>query len=360
MTAPAIALQDTISFSELKTLASASGLCITIGTSLPNPLEIRTRLKNAVHGIEKHLPANGQNQSAVTLLDPVREVARTMEASGVWGKALLLLRAADVFRGYWLREWPREILQVGDRFYLRPLLAAVAREQRFHLLALSMKHVRLLRCTMFQAEEEKLPASFPTDMQAWTNARQPDHVLDNRSAGGPSTGSMKGVMFGTSSDREKRGEYLKHFFKEIDRGIHAVLRGDPVPLVLAGVEEELVAYRRGSTLPNLVPEEVHGSPDGLTTQELAEQARGLLNRSPSVALRKVFSELERHPVSSEVKEILEMSREGRIEDLLILEDAEDERLDAAALETLRHGGRVFAITSAEMPRHVPAIAALRH
>jgi hypothetical protein len=360
MTAPAFALQDTISFSELKALASAPGPCITIGTSLPNPLEIRTRLKNAVHGIQKHLQTNEDHQSATALLDPVQEAARTMEAGNVWGKALLLLRSAKVFQGYWLRECRNEILQVGDHFNLRPLLAAVAREQRFHLLAISRKHVRLFHCTMFQAEEDKLHASFPANMQDWMNARQPDHVLENRSAGGPSTGSMKGVMFGTSTGREKGGEYVKHFFKEVDRGVHAVLRDDPSPLVLAGVEEELAVYRSGNTWPNLFPEEVHGSPDGLTTQDLVGQARSLLSRAPSAPLRKVFAELERHPVSWDEKEIPGMAREGRIEDLLIPEDAEDERLDRAALETLRHGGRVFAIASAEMPRRVPAMAALRH
>ena len=46
------------------------------------------------------------------------------------------------------------------------------------------------------------------------SSRIPDHVLDNWSAGGPSVGRMKGVVFGTSSDRERHEEYLRHFFKD--------------------------------------------------------------------------------------------------------------------------------------------------
>jgi hypothetical protein len=360
MNATAIGLQETVSFSELRNLASAAGPCITIGTLLPNPLETRARLKNASRGIEPGLSSGDPAQPVAALLDPIREAVDAIETNHVWGKALLILRAPDVFHGYWLRQWRKEVLDVQERFQLRPLLAAIAREQRFHLLCLSQGEVRLFHSTMFQADEVKLPGSVPASLTAWMNARQPDHVLDNRSTGGPSTGSMKGVMFGTSSDREKRNEYLRHFFQEVDRGVHAVLREDIAPLVLAGVHDELAIYRRGNTYAHLFEKEVPGSPERVPTQELLERARDLLSQAPSAALRQVLGDVERHPVSWSAKEIPEMAREGRIEDLLIHEDVDDDRLDRAAIETLRHGGRVFAVRPAEMPRKGSAMAVLRH
>jgi hypothetical protein len=360
MAAPAIALQEVVQFGEIRKLVDAAGPCITLAMVLPNPLEVRTRLKNAVQGIEKDLSSSERDQEIAGLLKPIRDAAGTMEISGVWGKALLILRSPAVFQGYWLRDCRREILNVGDRFHLRPLLAAIAREQRFHALAISQGHVRLFDSTMFRAEELKLPASMPANIHDWLNARQPDHVLDNRSAGGPSTGSMKGVLFGMGADREKRDRYLRHFFKEVDRAVHTALRDDTAPLVLAGLQEELAVYRRVSTYPNLFDQEVPGSPDRLSMQDLLERARNLLGQSLAEPLRRVLGELERRPTSQEPKEIPNMAREGRIDDLMIPEDAEDGRLEEASRETLRHGGRVFAVRQAEMPAGASVVAVLRH
>ena len=67
MTAPAIALQETVSFGDLRKLAGATAPCITIAAILPNPIEIPTRLKNAVHGIEKDLSSSDEGKSVAGL-----------------------------------------------------------------------------------------------------------------------------------------------------------------------------------------------------------------------------------------------------------------------------------------------------
>jgi hypothetical protein len=54
---------------------------------------------------------------------------------------------------------------------------------------------------------------------------------------------MKRVVFGTNSDRERHEEYLRHFFKEVDKGVNRILEGRAGPLILAGVEEEVALYR---------------------------------------------------------------------------------------------------------------------
>jgi len=353
MAAPAFALQDVVSFDGLRRLAGAAPPCITIATALPHPLEVHARLKNAVRAVERDPAAAG-------LLDPIRAAAETLGASGLWGRALAIFRSPAVFEGYWLRDWRGEIHSAGDSFHLRPLLAAVSREQRFHLLAVSQGHIRLFDSTLFRAAEVPLPASMPGSLREWQNARQPDHVLDNRSPGGSSVGSMKGVVFGTGTDREKRYQYLRHFFQEVDRGVRAVLRDDGSPLVLAGVQEELAVYRRVNTYPTLSETEIHGAPDRLSAPDLLEPARDLLSRSPAEPLRKLLAGLDRSAAPPDVREILSMAREGRIEDLLISCDAEDGRLDLAAAETLRRGGRVFCVQPPEMPAGAAFRAVLRH
>jgi hypothetical protein len=358
MTAPAVAFEEFVSLSELKGLAGAAGPCITVAVALSDPLEIRTRLKNALNSLERMLPPG--DEDIIALLDPIRATATAIESQGVWAKAVMILRSPDIFRGYWLRGLHREIVDASDRFHLRPLFAAMAREQNFHLLALSQGSVRLFACTMFHAEEVELPRTVPPNLHDWLNNRQPDHVMDNRSAGGPSTGSMKGVLFGTNADRERHGEYIRHFFKEIDRAVHGALRDGSTPLVLAGVEEDLAIYRRASTYPHIFKQDVHGSPDGLPLGDLLERARRLVCRAPSEPLRKAFADLERRPALLNAQEILDRAKEGRIGELLIREDAEEDRLDLAAMEVLRHGGRVFALNSSDGPGHADVAAVLRY
>jgi hypothetical protein len=65
----------------------------------------------------------------------------------------------------------------------------------------------------------ELPAGTPLSLSEAMQTRQPDHVLDNKSSAGPSVGSMKGVMFGTATDRDTKDEHLLHYFREIDRAI---------------------------------------------------------------------------------------------------------------------------------------------
>jgi hypothetical protein len=360
MTAPAVAFEEVVSLSELKSLAGAAGPCITIALPLPEPSEIRTRLKNAVRGIEKRFPPSDRDPAIAGLLDPIRATAAAIESKGLWAKAVMVLRSPDVYHGYWLRGQQKEIIDAGERFHLRPLFAAMAREQSFHLLALSQRHVRLFASTMFQAGEIELPGTVPRNLKEWLNARQPDHVMDNRSTGGPSNGSMKGVLFGTNTDREKHDEYVRHFFKEIDHAVHTVLREGSAPLVLAGVEDDLAIYRRVNTYPHLFEQEVHGSPDGLPLTDVLDRARDLVSRAPSEPLRKVLAELDRRAPLLDPQEILDRSREGRAGELVMREDAEDDRLDLAAVEVLRHGGRVFAVNPAEVPGNAAAAAVLRY
>lgn len=360
MAAPSVVFQEVVSFAELKALSRAAGPCITLALLLPNPAETRARLKNAAHTLEKSLTSSERDRAAADLLDPIRDMAAAIEERAVWAKAMLVLRSPGMIQGHWLRGWRKELVEIRNRFDLRPLLAAIAREQRFHLLSLSQGQVRLFQSTMFRAGEEKLPPSTPRNLRAWEKTRQPDHTLDNRATAGPSTGSMKGVMFGTSTDREKHDEYLRHFFKAVDQGVRAVLGDDAAPLVLAGVSHELAIYRKVTTYPRLFERDVVGSPDAIPEHDLLERARDLVVQAPSEPLRKAIADLKRRPLSLDVKEICDIASEGRIASLLISEETENDCLESAARDTICHGGQAFLVRPAELPGTSPAVAVLRH
>ena len=243
MIAQDVISHEAVTFDDLKPLATASGPCITMTVPLPNPAEIDVRLKNAIRGVQNKLAEFGtDDKHSASLMAPIREFAITAETDRVWGHAIVLLRSPDLFRYYMLRGPVQELQTVAEHFQVRPLLAAMTHEMRFHLLGLSRRHVRLYHCTQFRAEQAA--AHLPQNLDAWLNTRQPDHVLDNRSTAGPSSGKTRGIIFGTSTDRDRDHEYVAHFLAAVEKGVTAHLHNDPAPLVLAGVEYELAIYRR--------------------------------------------------------------------------------------------------------------------
>ncbi len=385
MTSQATGASSIVSWVDLRSLALSQGPCITIALAVPNPAQIHPQINNAVHEVERRLSGTDIDADTARMLaEPIHELAATIETEGDWGLAMLIFRSPEVFRYVRLRELAKEFVTVGNRFQIRPLLGLLSREQRFHLLALSQKHVRLFDCTQNNAEEMQLPVKMPRSLELWLNNRIPDHVLDNRSSGGPAEGSMKGVLFGTNTDREKHGEYLAHFFKEVDKGVHTVLLNTTVPLVLAADEPEIAIYRRVNTYPRLTEQAVHGSPDGLTVRELHRRALEVVRQTFSAPLIKARTELENyrgtHLVSFNLAQILRRAHEGRVSYLLLRQDAEqwgawdeetqqlqmggdrsreEDLLNLAAIATLLHHGQVFGLEASEMPNGVDAAAVLR-
>jgi hypothetical protein len=383
MTVPEIASADIISFDDLRLLAAGKDLCTTIVAATPNADGMRTRLKNAIRQVEKQLANRGVDRNTTAaLVETVDSIATTVEAEGRWANGLILFRSPDMFRYFWLRELPKEIVAVTKRFQIRPLLSVLSREQRFYILVLSQQHTCLFRCTPHSAEKVNLGGVVPDSLPVRMQTRRPDHILDNWAAAGPSVG--KGVMFGTSTDREREDQYLAHFFKEVDKGIHSILRNDTAALILAGVKYEVALYRKVSIHSRLLEKAIHRSPDKLTPQDLHQHAWEIVMESFSQSLRKALTDFETlrdtERVSFSQNAIIKGAFEGRVANLFLSEGSEhngvwneemhevepqirdnrsEELLNAAALQTVLHRGRAFALRPHEMPQRVEALAVFR-
>src|ERR1700722_1580020 len=356
-----------VSFDDLRSLAAARGPCITAGGATPAPLQLHARIQNLLRGIERHLKDAGVNsEEEFTLVQPIRTLANAIEEEHDWSIGLVLYRSPDLFRHFWLRDTIEPFVAVSQTFQIRPLLSVASREQRFYVLALSQKHTRLLMYPYPSQQELELRRLAPQSLQAWMNSRIPDHVLDNRSAGGPSVGNMKGVVFGTNSDRERHEEYLKHFFKEIDKGVHHILLGHTAPLILAGVEEELAVYRQVNSYPRLIEQAVLGSPDAFEPNELHDRAMEIAREIAPPPLQKALDQLKdifgTKLALSNIDEIVQRADEGRVADFLLGEESgpRADLLNLAALKTLQHRGQAFTVKKSALPPQTDALAILRY
>jgi hypothetical protein len=363
------ATQDVVTLADVKALAGAAAPCITLVMPLSNPLEFAAHLKSALRSLQKQLvEGHTHPETAAGLLAPIERLGPNWETAEVWANSLIAFRAPGAFRHYWARERRKDVAVVGDRFEIRPLLAAMAREQRFHLLAIGRHHVRLFRATPHSAEEVRLEGKAPQNMQEFLHTRPPDHLLESRMAAGPSVGSMQGVVFGTGSESEKEQDRLRHFLKEVEKGVTSLLRPTREPLILAGVGYDVAIYRQLNTYPHLLERAIDGSPDGQTARHLHDRAWEIVSQYPSEQLKKALADYRKQTGAAlllgDATAIGNAAAEGRVAGLFLLENAgtsgqPDDPLNMDALETVLHGGWAFELNAADMPTKDPATALLR-
>ena len=344
------------------------------------------RLKTAAHRAEEKLGELSVASTVIRkMLDPLTALSERVDDESQ-GETLAIFCSEADLRHYWLPEKLDETVVVAGNFYIRPFLRKLEGEREFYILALSQKDVRLLYCTEHSSEEVELSNRVPRSLSEFMATSQPDHVLDNRITPGPSAGSSKGVMFGTSTDKEDRDEYLLHFYKAVSKGISDQLKGqEKKPLVVCGVEYELALYNRVNIWPNTCPEGVRGAPNGLKGGEMHARALQCLNKMYEAELDEIVAQYDRQggeAATAGVNDIVKAAYEGRVQHLLAAENGQamgnfdeathrarthpvarlgdEDLINAAAVQTILHGGRVHALPQARVPGNRPMGAIMRY
>jgi hypothetical protein len=166
--------------------------------------------------------------------------------------------------------------------------------------------------------------------------------------------------------------------------LRELLGADDAPLVLAGLRQLQAIYHQANTHPQLLPAGVDGSPRDLRPQELHHRVWPLVEpvlRRVEIAAAEAYRRLQgTGRTSSELAEVLPAARQGRVETLFLSTDGpgwhmrvgsgplvrlgdtpeQSERLDLAAMATMRHGGAVYAVPAERMPGSDAVAATLRY
>lgn len=381
-------LADFTCLKDLKSLLSSRAPCVSVYMALdsaPANQSAKTnalRWKECLRTLEAKIQQNGSE--ARHLLQSISDWDVISGEEKPTAKSIAVFRSPDVFCVTSLEEQVKGKAVVGPHFNVRPLLPELTRARTFYILALSQKDVRVLRCTSSTSEEVSLPSSVATSFDRFMNSAKPDHVNDGRAAPGPGSGSSKGVMFTTTTDREDKDQYLAHFYKQIDRGLNETLRGKPEPVVPVGVEYELALYDSVSTYPHLVHEGVHGAPNSLKAGEMHARALDVIAKQYENRVGEALSEYD-HKVgggaSNRLKDIVPAAHDGRVLTLLVSDSlettgsfdeathtvkgretgtSEDEDLvNDAVVQTILHAGQVLVVPNGRMPNGAPLSAIFR-
>jgi hypothetical protein len=317
------------------------------------------------------------------LLAPARKL---LEDSIFWrhqSDGLALFMSSDEFHLYQLPYHFSGLVVVTDRFHVKPLLPVLTDEAQFYVLAFSQKQVRLLQGSMYSVSEIDLEGVSTSLAETLDPTRNKNHLQYHTGAPSHGSGKRDAVYHGSGFGDEDHKKAIQKFFAQVDRGVTELLKDNPGPLVLAGVDYLLPLYREVSKYPNLVGSGITGNFDVVAAEELHrlawQQVEPLLTESRKknwerfVELRETDSKL----VSNEVRDVVQSALGGRVDSLFVasgvqhwgtvdfksheveIHDGEQagdcDLLDLAAVHTLTKGGSVYIMQNGDASSDIAAI-----
>lgn len=371
---------EPLELARLSAILRTPGPCITIVLPAYHPGEpaqpAASLLKGNIRDAGRTLSEQGLSKAAIaSLLEPLEQMANDPAslAGSRLGRAIFC--SLEVFCQFQIVRPPAPSMTVGECFAIRHLLSELWTPRLFYLLALSKEAVRLFRCNREGADAVAFPAGFPATLKEALALNPPDHDLENRSAIGTSTGSMHAVRFGTGSGRETQNVYLSDYYKLVDRGLNQFLHEPGIPLVLEGVDEDLIAYRTAATHRNPAATSLRGSPSlSPPAVETVMQIYSLLRLEELEREKAALKEAKGNAVPgrflTEPDAIVRAAFDGRVHRLYMDESAEfsgtyrerlnEDLLNLAAVETLVKGGEAFELPASMMPDRAAVVAILRY
>ncbi len=380
---------DPISNEDLRELAAVeSKNCISfyLPTHVKGPgtAADSLRLKNLVAKAKTGLEKRALRSSDVAeLLQPVDAIVNDARFWTHAGEGLALFVNSDSVKTFRLPGPVGEAMLISDRFWIAPIVPFVTADDGFHLLVLSEKSVRLMRGDLYALTELELgeiPASQAEALRFDDRESQLHSHGATRVGSGAVSATFHGQGVATDFDDIDRGRFLQ----AVDRGLAGVLKGDSSPLVLAGVGEIVSQFRNLSDNRNIVRSSIAGAAGRLSLQELHQKALPLV-ASKLDAGQTHARELYDSPPTLTVDTVtgaIDAATNGRVATLLIAsgqsvwgtvdperqqveehidrQPGDGDLIDLVVRETLEHGGEVFAVDAANMPRSAPLAAVLRY
>ncbi len=360
----------------------------------------RIRLKNLCRSTCDRLADSGMRPADVDSF--CGRVMALVDDSSFWRDArdgLAIFLSADLFEVMKLDARVPEHSVVGDRFYLRPLMAAHRGDQRFFALAIDRNGSRLFRgdgASIEQIALDGVPGSLADELRFDETQQSIQYSSVPAPAQAAGGGRPTGAIFhGHGGEKDTDKINLERYLRKVEAAVSKICAAEtPVPLVLLGVDYEVAAYRGLSSCPALASECVIGATDELTPYKIhAAVLQALEPRFAAMVQTELMelTEKEGSPLAShDLVEIVSAAASGRVKTLFfddgvgpfgtfdrdaftvealcadaprfLREGAQPmdsastgdcgwDLIDLAAAETALHGGDVHAFTGEDAPVH---------
>ncbi|KKB07275.1 hypothetical protein [Devosia chinhatensis] len=174
--------------------------------------------------------------------------------------SLAIFATPESIRTFRLANRLTDLVEVSDRFHLKPLLRAVTFRNAAHVLAVSENSVRLI----------EIAADLPATVVNVPDF--PDGAADAVNKSTINDRSHARRIHGSEGEKVQLTKYVRR----IDAALRPVIGAQDLPLILAATEPVASLVRSVSGF-DFEPDIIAGSPDRLSETELADAARAVLD-----------------------------------------------------------------------------------
>src|SRR5258707_8553202 len=239
-------------------------------------IELKNLAKEALRQLET---ANTDKRRVAALMEHLDDLVDDDEFWRFQAHSLAVLATPDNVRTFRVPNALAKIVEVSDRFHLKPLLRAIAFPNTCYVLALAEGAVRVIQVSADLPPAVVRVDGVPKDAASAVGRAS----VNDRSPSGRIQGS------------EGQKVLLRQFARKIDHALRGLLTGSDIPLVLAASEPLASIYRSVNTYTHLATAGIDGSPVHSTDAPLADPARRLLdglNPDVSAQWEKAFATRE--------------------------------------------------------------------
>jgi hypothetical protein len=331
----------------------------------------RIELKNLAAEALRQLEAAGAAKSDIAAVETA--IADLMDDDELWryqARSLALFVTPGTLTTFRLPNRLLSMVEVSDRFHLKPLLRAVTFPQTAFVLALAQGSVRLLEIVP-DLEPSKVGVSdLPSDV---ASAAAKSSIKDR---------SPTRRLQGSEGQRVR----MRQYSRQIDQALRPLLTGLDVPLILAAAEPMDSIYRAVNSYPHLAAASIPGNPESASDAELGAHARAVLDElyaGDLQRLRELYAlRRSQRRASSDIADVARAATYGLVDTVLVDIDAVvpgfvDEETGAVTFDTTGDavnygvvdeiarrvwlsGGRMLAVRRDDIPGESTVAAILRY
>ncbi len=384
---------DTICLNEVKTLIkNAGGIHVSIfmpthhrgGEDPQDPI----RLKNLIRSTENKLVDYGLRPAeARSILSPAELLLTDNLFWRQQGDGLAIFIDRNQIKYYHIPAAVKEYVDVGERFYIAPLIPLISACGLFYVLSVSRQEIRLLQCTSTgsvrinlgeipRLSSDILSGEIGNYRILAKPAQQPE--------GSTAADSVQKTGDGSQFYADKRN--LLKYFDQLSKGINRIVFGEKAPMVLSSIDVFQLLYREVNLYQQLLPYGITGNPAGMSDESLRNQAWTLVKPYFDKLLNEAVDDFNKAAgtgfTAAGIKEVLPAAHKGRIRFLFIaegyqswgiynsengeyqehhrVESNDEDFIELAAIYTLNHSGTIYFIKPEETPGRIPLSAVLRY
>jgi hypothetical protein len=344
------------------------------------------RFRNLVKELETSLRQKYPAVETRLLLEPFEALTNDHDFWTHTQDGLAVLAAQGLFHVFRLQRPVAELVVVADSFHTKPLRRFLQSVDRYQVLGLSLRTIRLFEGNRHALDEIDLGPGVPRTIEEALGDELTEPHSTVASYGG--VGQASGAMHhGHGGKKDEVDTDAERFFRAVDRAVlehHS--RPSGLPLILAASPEHHHRFHQVSHNPFLMAEGLTINPDALPIDDLRKRAWQVVDPQYQAQLATLADEFavakSKGLGCDDLGEIAQAATTGRVATLLIEADRQiagrlnyatgqveradlshphvDDLLDDLGELVENMGGRVLVIPAEKMPGRTGLAATYRH